>query len=51
MITISQEYYDYVSMFVERAKEQISNLSQYVDNSNEEIDSLTSHLTLKLELV
>lgn len=34
LITISEEYYDYVSIFVERAKEQISTLSQYVDNPN-----------------
>lgn len=51
MITISEEYYDYVSMFVERAKEQIATLAQYVDNPSEEIDALNSHLSLKLELV
>ena len=37
MTTISEEYYDYVSIFVEKAKEQIGNLSQYVDNPPEEL--------------
>ena len=50
-ITISEQYYDYVAMFVEKAKEQISNLSQYVDNPVEEIDAITNHLGLKLQLI
>ena len=32
MVTISEDYYDFVALFVERAKEQISLMSQYVDN-------------------
>ena len=51
MVSISEEYYDYVSMFVERAKDQIGTLSQYVDNVPEEIDQLTNQLSSKLELV
>jgi len=32
MLTVSEEYYDYVSLFVEKAKEQVSTMAQYVDN-------------------
>jgi hypothetical protein len=51
MITISEEYYDFVSLFVEKAKEQITLMSQYVDNPSEELDSASNHLNLKLELL
>ena len=51
MISISEEYYDYVGMFVERAKDQIATLSQYVDNVPEEVDLITNQLGSKLELV
>ncbi len=32
IITINEDYYDYVNLFVERSKEQIAIISQYVDN-------------------
>lgn len=48
MLTISEEYYDYVGTFVERAKEQIGAMSQYVDNSPEEIEQVNNHLNFKL---
>ena len=48
LISISEEYYDYVNMFVERAKDQIATLSQYVDNVPDEIDQLTNQLSSKL---
>jgi hypothetical protein len=35
MMTISEEYYDYVALFVEKAKDQVSTISQYVDNQPE----------------
>ena len=47
----SEEYSDYVSAFVERAKGQISYYSQYVDNPPEELETFTTHIGLKLELV
>lgn len=51
MMTISEEYYDYVALFVEKAKEQVNAISQFVDNAPEEIDAINNHLSLKLELV
>lgn len=48
MITVSEEYYDYVAIFVEKAKEQLNNLAQFVDNPAEEMDAMNSHLALKL---
>lgn len=33
MMTISEEYYDYVALFVEKAKEQVNSISQFVDNA------------------
>lgn len=51
MITISEDYYDFVALFVERAKEQINVMNQYVDNPPEELDSISNHLNLKLELL
>jgi hypothetical protein len=51
MITVSEEYYDYVALFVEKAKDQVSTISQYVDNQPEEIDAINNHLALKLELI
>ena len=48
LISISEEYYDYVNIFVERAKDQIATLSQYVDNVPDEIDQLTNQLSSKL---
>jgi hypothetical protein len=51
MTTISEEYHDYVALFVERAKEQVATLSQYADNPPEEFDQLTAHLGSKLELI
>jgi len=35
MITISEDYYDFVALFIERAKEQINLMNQYVDNPPE----------------
>lgn len=51
LLTINEDYYDYVAMFVERAKQQIAMMSQYVDNTSEQIDSINNHLNLKLELL
>ncbi len=50
LVTVSEEYYDYLSLFIERAKEQIANLSQYVDNPAEELEAMTNHLNFKVEL-
>ena len=51
LIMINEDYYDYVGMFVERAKEQIANMSQYIDNPSEELEAISNHLNLKLELI
>lgn len=51
MAVVSEEYYDYVAQFVERAKEQVASMAQYVDNTPEEIDAINAHLSLKLELI
>lgn len=34
-ITLHEDYSDYMSVFIERIKEQITNYSQYVDNPPE----------------
>ena len=32
ILSINDDYSDYVNMFVDKAKEQIANLTQYTDN-------------------
>ena len=46
--TTSEEYYDYVSLFVQKAKDQVANLSQYIDNPSEEIELMNNNLNAKL---
>ena len=48
MMDVSEEYYDFVGMFVERAKDQLANISQFVDNPPEEVDAVNAHLSMKL---
>ena len=49
-IALHEDYSDYMSMFVERTKEQLNQLTQYVDNPDE-LDKLTNELNYKLELI
>lgn len=49
--SLSEEYSDFLGMFVERAKEQINYFAQFVENSSEELDAMTNSLNSKLELV
>lgn len=50
-IALHEDYADYMSMFVERTKEQLNQLAQYVDNPPEELDKLTNDLNFKLEFI
>jgi hypothetical protein len=50
-IALHEDYADYMSMFVERTKEQLNQLAQYVDNPPEELEKLTNELNYKLDLI